>query len=343
MSENKKHKKKFFLLFVVMFIGLIISACGINQSAQNNTENSNVQKQVVDYSNTSNWLALPATIDKPVDIFYVCPTTWLKLTSDEPRFCKINDPVMIEGAKIAFSSQASAFQTVGNIYAPYYEQLGLSPVDREKLVATIPTSDITAAFDYYIKHYNNGRPFILAGHSQGSNILANLLSGYLKEHPQVYKKMIAAYIIGYPITDEYLAQNPHLKFAKGPDDTGVIISYNTQSPDAEGPNPLAVPGAKVINPITWTTDETLATAEQNLGSMLLDKNKNLVPAGKYADARVDKEKGVLICSTADVDQLAPGNAFLGKGVYHSYNYPFYYFNIRENAANRTKIFLKQLI
>ena len=308
-----------------MFIGLIFSACGNKQ---------------VDYSIAANWLELPAAIDKPVDIFFVCPTTWQKISSDEPRFCKIDDPIMIEGAKTALNSQASVFKPIGNIYAPYYEQLDLSQVDREKLVATIPTSDITAAFDYYIKHYNNGRPFILAGHSQGSNVLANLLSGYLKEHPEVYKKMIAAYIIGYPITEEYLEQNPHLKFAQGPDDTGVIISFNTQSPGAEGPNPLAVPGAKVINPITWTTDETLATAEQNLGSMLLDKDKNLIPAGKYADARVDNAKGVLICSTADVDKLAPGNALLGKGIYHSCNYAFYYSNIRQNAAKRTEIFLK---
>lgn len=325
MLENKKPTKKFLIIFVTIFIVLTISACGNDR---------------IDYSNDANWLAVPATIDKPVDVFYVSPTTWLKISSDEPRFCKIDDPAMIEGAKIEFNTQASAFQTVGNIYAPYYEQLDLSPVDREKLVATIPTADITAAFDYYIKHYNNGRPFILAGHSQGSNILANLLAGYMKEHPEVYKQMIAAYIIGYPITDEYLAQNPHLKFAQGPDDTGVIISYNTQSPGAEGPNPMAVSSAKVINPITWTTDETLATAEQNLGSMLLDKDKKLVHAWKYADARIDTAKGVLICSTADVDKLAPGNAFLGKGVYHSYNYPFYYFNIRENAANRVKIFLK---
>jgi hypothetical protein len=325
MLKNKKHTKKFYLLFVVMLSCLIISACGNDQ---------------IDYSNDANWLALPVAIDKPIDVFYVSPTTWLKITSEQPRFCKIDDPAMMEGAKIALDSQASVFLTVANIYAPYYEQLDLSQVDREKLVATIPTSDVTAAFDYYIKHYNNGRPFILAGHSQGSNILANLLSGYMKEHPDVYKRMVAAYIIGYPITEEYLAQNPHLKFAQGPDDTGVIISYNTQAPDAEGLNPLAVPGAKVINPITWTTEETLATADQNLGSVLINKDKKLVNVANYADARVDKAKGVLICSTADADLLAPGNAFLGKGVYHSYNYAFYYYNIRENAANRAEIFIQ---
>ena len=28
-------------------------------------------------------------------------------------------------------------------------------------------SDVRAAFQYYLKHYNNGRPIIIASHSQG--------------------------------------------------------------------------------------------------------------------------------------------------------------------------------
>jgi len=43
-----------------------------------------------------------------------------------------------------------------------------------------------ATFNYYIKNFNAGRPFILAGHSQGSNVLINLMTGYLKDHPEVY-------------------------------------------------------------------------------------------------------------------------------------------------------------
>ena len=84
--------------------------------------------------------------------------------------------------------------------------------------------------DYYFENYNNGKPFILAGHSQGSQILTMILSDYMKEHPEHYKNMIAAYVIGYSVTDKYLAANPHLKFAEGADDTGVIISYNTEGP-----------------------------------------------------------------------------------------------------------------
>jgi hypothetical protein len=54
----------------------------------------------------------------------------------------------------------------------------------------------------------------------------------------------------------------------------------------------------------------------------------------YANAQIDTAKGVLICSSANVAKLAPGNPLLPEGVYHSYDYPFYYFDITANAANR---------
>ncbi len=216
----------------------------------------------------------------------------------------------------------------------------LPQAEQAQIVGDIPAGDAIAAFDFYINNYNQERPFILAGHSQGSNVLIYLLSRYMKVHPEVYQRMVAAYVIGYSVTAEYLADNPHLKFADGPDDTRVIISYNTEAPVIEGNNPVVLPGAQVINPISWTREETLATADRNLGSMLVDADYNLVSAGKYADARVDKARGVLICSTADVEKLSPGNAVFGKGVYHRYDYLFYYNNLTENAANRVNQYLQ---
>lgn len=168
----------------------------------------------------------------------------------------------------------------------------------------------------------------------------------MKENPEVYKRMIAAYVIGYSVTDDYLAENPLLKFAEGAGDTGVIISYNTESASIPGKNPVVLPGALAINPITWSRDESLAPAEKNLGSLALNKDEtpardaegNIIAVKNYADARVDKAKGVLICTTADDNALALG---FGPGIYHTYDYPFYYFNIKENAALRTKNFLKK--
>lgn len=298
-----------------------------------------------DYSKPEHWLSLPASIDKEVDVFYLYPTAWQKAGEGEPNICGIDNPSMLEGSRAAFAGQATAFEAVGNVYAPYYRQadaayvLSLPLEEQGRVIGGIPKSDAFAAFDYYIRNYNGGRPFILAGHSQGSNVLVYLLSEYMEENPETYSRMVAAYVIGYSITGEYLAENPHLKFAEGPDDTGVIISYNTEAPVVEGNNPVVLPGAIAINPITWARAEGLATANESLGSYMQGEEGKFGLVENYADARVDKAKGVVICSTADAGKLSPGNAVFGKGVYHIYDYSFYYFNIRENAANRAGRFL----
>ncbi|MDR3564550.1 MAG: DUF3089 domain-containing protein [Negativicutes bacterium] len=302
--------------------------------------------QATDYSKARHWLSLPASADKKVDVFYLYPSSWTKVTAKEPNVCSIDNPIMLVRAKTWLDSQATAFETVGNIYAPYYRQddaqyaLTLSQEGQAELVGGIPKTDVFAAFDYYINNYNHGRPFILAGHSQGSTVMALLLSEYMKAHPDVYARMIAAYVIGYSITGDYLKNNPHLKFAAGPDDTGVIISYNTEAPGVVA-NPMVLPGAIAINPITWTRDGTLATAQQSLGSRMPNKIDQQVQVKDFADGRIDLTRGVLVCSTVDVNQYAPGNQVFGKGIYHHFDYQFYYYNIRENAENRTKIFLSK--
>lgn len=329
----------------IVFIAL--SFCVIScKKDDNQPSNTDV---ATDYSIASHWLSIPATLF-PVDIFYYYPSAWHKLNASDPIICEIDNPIMLQTAPSQFERQATAFETVGNVYAPFYRQddaastVELPSAEQAKVVGGIPTTDATAAFDYYIKHFNNGRPYILVGHSQGAIVLSNLLSGYMKENPTAYQKMIAAYVIGWPITSEYLAQNPHLKYAEGPDDVGVIISYNTQSPDMSGVNPLLddVIGI-VINPITWTRNETVASTAQGLGSFLPDSKGVFGPVPQYADARVDIAKGVLVCSTADEDKIAILDSLSGlpRGVYHSFDIPFYYYNLRQNAANRANIFLNK--
>ena len=332
--------KNGLLVLIALFVSLTLVACG---------DDSKSEPKATDYSKSEHWLSLPAVVDKEVDVFYLYPTAWQKVNTTDPDICEIDNPSMLIGSAAAFARQATAFETVGNIYAPYYRQadaayvLALPLAEHDAVIAGIPTTDAVAAFDYYIKHYNNGRPFILAGHSQGSNVLNNLLAGYMKENPEVYARMVAAYVVGYSVSDEYLAKNPHLKFAEGPDDTGVIISYNTQAPDVvAGTNPVVSPGGLVINPITWTRDETLATTAEGLGSFMPDPvTKVFSQVPQYADAKIDKTNGVLICSTADENALYSLSGALGKGVYHSFDYPFYYYNLRENAANRTNKFLSK--
>jgi hypothetical protein len=309
-----------------------------------------------DYSNPARWLSAPTTGTKSVDVFYLYPTVYAREATSDPMVCAVDDPGMMKAAGPALARQASCFETVANIYAPYYRQADvasrvvLPQAQQVAVVAGEPTQDGIGSFDYYIKHYNNGRPFILASHSLGSNVMANLLAQYMKEHPDVYKRMVAAYVIGYSITPSYLAQNPNLKFAEDATDTGVIVSYNTEAPTIGAPNPVLLPGGLEINPISWTRTEATATADENLGSILLRSNgtpltglKGEVLKFKHvADARIDTAKGVIINSVADVNVFSPGKpGQMPRGVYHTWDYPFYYFDLRQNAADRVAAFLEK--
>jgi pimeloyl-ACP methyl ester carboxylesterase len=301
----------------------------------------------IDYSQSSHWLSLPAPV-KPVDVFYVYPTVWYKLDPAESNICAIDNRIMLAGSLAAYARQATAFETAGNVYAPYYRQadaiytLSMPEADRWNIIKGTPAQDVTDAFKYYIEHFNNGRPFILAGHSQGSNVILVLLSEYMRDNPEIYKRMVAAYVTGYPVTARFLSDNPHLKFAEGPNDTGIIISYNTQSPAVLPGHNLVVANniGLVINPISWTREETLATVAEGLGSFMPDPiTKEYKKIYQYADAKIDKVQGVLICSTADDNALTPKDSPMGPGVYHSYDISFYYYNLRANAENRANKFL----
>ncbi len=315
-----------FLFSIVVFLFAFLYGCKDNIT--------DPQDIATDYSNPARWLSVPDTVHN-VDVFYMYPTSCeVNTNPNNPQVCAIDDPVMLRDSRLAFDRQATAFENTCNVFAPFYRQ-----VNTYNTTLMTPTYDAIAAFDYYIKHFNNGRPFILAGHSQGGNVLHNLLSDYLKYNTQVYSRMIAAYIIGFPITQQYLSQNPHLKFATGPDDTGVIISYNTQSSDVSSPNPILFNSIGiVINPVNWLRDETYASISQGLGSILPDSTGKFVPVPQCADAKIDIAKGVLVANVPlplkelifKLDSLEG----FPRGVYHSFDYPFYYFNIRENAANR---------
>ena len=75
-----------------------------------------------DYSKSESWLALPTALDKPVDVFFVYPSAWQKAKPEDPNICEIDNPMMLNGSKLALNRVATAFETVGNIYAPYYRQ-----------------------------------------------------------------------------------------------------------------------------------------------------------------------------------------------------------------------------
>lgn len=298
----------------------------------------------IDYSNPENWLELPENSDKPVDAIYIYPTVYGTLEAVEDDIADIDDTSMRMLAIYSSVSQAGVFEESCNVYAPYYRQFTvdslLDMIDKspESLVYCA-SQDIYNMLDYYFENLNEGRPFILAGHSQGSVWLSVILEDYMRKHPKYLENMVAAYVIGYSITEDYLERNPHLKFAQGADDTGVIISYNTEGPgNKDAYNCVVEEGAISINPINWKRDDTYASAEENLGS--LDTRGEIIY--NQADARVDMVRGVVICESAEVSEelAASMEKYFGPESFHLQDYSLFFCNLQQNVADRISAFEK---
>ena len=185
-----------------------------------------------DYSQKSCWYQIPE-ITKEFDTFFIYPTEYIGANEGDPDYASLDNPDMLEGAKNDHIWMASAFEESTNLFMPYYRQASAMALKRAynktgdiraALEGRTPYEDITAALDYYFENYNNGRPFVIASHSQGSAINSLVMKSYFKEHPDYYKRMIASYMIGFSLTKDWLKDSPHLKCATGEADTGVIVS-----------------------------------------------------------------------------------------------------------------------
>lgn len=302
-----------------------------------------------DYSQRECWYKIPS-ITKDVDTFFIYPTEYIGFNEGDPNYAPLDNEEMLEGVKILYLTQANVFEDSTNLFMPYYRQAGLRYAGEvwkktgniDGAISGIPYDDITAALDYYFENYNNGRPFILAGHSQGSGISKLVLKKYFKEHAEYYKRMIAAYVIGYAVTQDELDANPHLKFATGEDDTGVIISWNTEGPKNAEENvktAVLLPNSISINPLNWKRDDTYAPASENLGSLVPN-----IEAGRFeiadvgADAQVIPSRGVVV-THAEMEPIPDElldlfNESFGPDGRHESDYAFYYNNIKDNVAKR---------
>lgn len=326
--------------------GTTAPAAAAESSAENNgvTPDDTETAGAPDYSNASCWYKIPA-ITKDVDTFFVYPTEYLGSNEGDPDYAPLDNPDMLDGVEnLDHKFMASAYEDSTNLFMPYYRQAGFKAEssawketgDIRTVLKTIPYDDITAALDYYFENYNEGRPFILAGHSQGSAICTLALENYFKEHPDYCERMVAAYIIGFSVTKDELDANPHLKFAEGESDSGVIVSWNTEGKanvDENAPNAAVLANAVSINPINWKLDGTYASASENMGSLIPKEDGGEPETGDIgADAQVIPERGVIV-TNANFAPMEMTEIF-GPASFHNGDYIFYYNNIKDNVAKR---------
>ncbi len=292
-----------------------------------------------DYSDRINWLALPE-ITKEVDTVYFYPTCNIDMSEGAPQICGIDDEGMRSLAREMYEEQATVFEESTNVFAPFYRQtnvkvlMGLDVDTFIEFQKQEQRTDVYAALDHYFEKLNQGRPFILASHSQGSCMLRLVLDEYMEQHPEYLKRMIAAYPIGFSFTEEWFREHPALSFAEGSSDTGVIVSWNTEGEENKGHKSLVLEeGAMAINPLNWKREPAYAGKADNPGSRLKNAETGkyeIIPG--YADAKVDTARGTVICSIGK-EQYAPGD-FFGPASYHFLDYDLFYVSLQRNVRTR---------
>jgi hypothetical protein len=287
----------------------------------------------LDYGKDASWSYLPTQPAKAFDVFFVHPSTYD--TKKYGLIAPITDKKIKKRSDDAVAAQASVFKDKCNIYAPRYRQmsiaaLGMSEVERASYLAVVE-SDVLAAFEYYLKHYNNGRPYFLASHSQGSNVLLFLL----KKHRDLVRndQLVAAYLIGWTFTDDDLKEI-RLPLAITPTQLGGLITWNTIGKG--GKSPTLLPGANCVNPLIWTNTTKDQPASLNLGAVIGLNDGTIAKIEHFTSARINQDGGLEIPTPSIEDKLDMG---MGKANYHRYDYAFFYRNLVENVGVRCQAWL----
>ncbi|MBX7181235.1 MAG: DUF3089 domain-containing protein [Bacteroidia bacterium] len=303
---------------------------------------------IPDYANPTSWASLPTIKDladtvpstelqnnqntAQVDVFYIHPTTYVEKPNGKHSWnADLSDKALNEETdKNALVFQASIFNESCKIYAPRYRQAHIFSFftdNGKEANAAFDTAynDVKRAFEYYLKFHNDGRPIIIASHTQGTIHAVRLLREKFVNKP-LYKQLVAAYVVGMPVTADTLKGIPP---CKAEDDFGCFVSWVTY---ANGYYPSTYElGAKLAhctNPLTWKSeDQTYAESSQNMGGVL--KEFKLLPG--LCDAKV--HQGILWINppAGDLSKIANFNVA---------DYHLFYMNIRENVSVRVKNYLK---
>jgi hypothetical protein len=317
-----------------------------------------------DYRQESSWISRPGLANdpslwvptgfeaeqgvKPAAVFFIHPTSFL----DRSEW---NAPLDHQEsqwrARLFVQHQSSVFTGVGEVWAPKYRQATFGAFlttkeDAEKAL-DFAYRDVLAAFDEFLRQVPDERPIILAGHSQGSLHLTRLLRERIAGKP-VAKRIVAAYVIGWPISTTADLPLLGLPGCEQAGQSGCILSWQSFSEPADpkmvtdvydassAPNGQSRAGSPMlcVNPLTGNARDA-AEAGANLGTLI--PNTELTEAEIRAGA-VPARCGVngFLLIGENPPELPP-YALPGNN-YHVFDYALFWANIRADAAARMKSF-----
>jgi hypothetical protein len=316
------------------------------------------------YARADMWIARPDIPNNPslwtppgvaragpvrAEVFFIHPTSYL----EKSRWnAPLNDPESQWRARLFVQSQASAFNDIGEVWAPKYRQATFGAFLTTKADAAraldFAYRDVLAAFEAFLQQAPKDRPIILAAHSQGSYHLMRLLAERIKGHPEA-KRIVAAYVVGWPISTTADLPALGLPACEQPGQARCILSWQSFAEPADpnmitdvydasrGETGLSRAGSPMlcVNPITGVRNGA-APAKANLGTLVPNEaltNGTLQTPG--VAARCDVRGFLLISNPPPLGPyVLPGNN------YHVYDYALFWPDIRRDAAARLATFEK---
>jgi Protein of unknown function (DUF3089) len=361
-----------FLIIIAVIITLILGAGLIwSQFSERLMQTALVpkgafvaQKPIAEnaYADTKMWIARPDIPNNPAlwlppgfkdaapkgnaAIFFIHPTSYIQPLPPTWN-ASLDDATSNDRAKLFVQGMASTFSGAGEIWAPRYRQanfgafLTKDPQAQQALDAAY--EDVEAAWALFLAALPADKPIIVAGHSQGSVHLLRLLRDRIAGQ-LVAKRIVAAYVIGWPVSIDADLPKLGLPACTTADQTGCILSWQSFAEPADvtqwqalfesstGFTGQSRRGTKILctNPITGTLS-SVAPASANLGATI---PSNDLKTAKFEvgtiPARCDPNGYLLIGAPPKGINayVLPGNN------YHVFDYSLFWANVRADAARR---------
>ncbi len=340
----------FYLLTVSVLLLFLDSAC---VTIPKGSFDANQVPPAPDYSNMANWAALPSVQDAAdrvpsrdledrqekaaVDVFFLHPTTYTRKKGNREWNAHLdNTQLNADTDSSTILHQASIFNAAGKVYAPRYRQAHLHSFYEKKRLRDAAAAldlayeDVRAAFSYYLENYNQGRPIMIASHSQGTTHAKQLIKEFFDGKP-LQKQLVAAYLVGMPV---YPNDFQNIPICDQPDQTGCFVSWRTYRHDFKVPEELKdTTTALAVNPLNWSGQERVIVPKTNSrGAIYYNYDKGYQPNAIEAEIRY----GAVFTSKPKF----PFSFLFNTRNYHIADYNLFWLDVRENASTRVSSYLE---